>query len=61
MSDNPTQYYPTPPEAVIPLREWLVDELPLRAQMIDPCAGRGALPLFMGGGHAWRCLRCVRW
>ncbi len=57
---NPTQYYPTPPEAVIPLREWLDEQLPdAGADMLDPCAGRGALPLFIGGLHRWHCLELL--
>ena len=57
---NPTQYYPTPPEAVIPLREWLDQQLPdAGTNLLDPCAGRGALPLFIGGPHRWRCLELL--
>ncbi len=53
MSDNPTQYYPTPPQAVIPLRHYLRDVIDPSASMLDPCAGRGALPLWLGDGHPW--------
>ena len=57
---NPTQYYPTPPEAVIPLREWLDEQLPdAGTNLLDPCAGRGALPLFIGGPHRWQCLELL--
>jgi len=59
MSDNPTQYYPTPPEAVIPLREWLRPRISQGVDLLDPCAGRGALPLFMGKGHRWQALEML--
>ena len=54
MSSNVNQYYPTPPEAAIPLVQWLdgrgVNPL---GNVIDPAAGRGALPMFLSplGGN----------
>ena len=59
MSDNPTQYYPTPPEAVIPLREYLRDVIEPSASMLDPCAGRGALPLWLGSGYRWQAIEVL--
>tara|TARA_Y100001963_G_scaffold153333_1_gene239897 strand:+ start:835 stop:1470 length:636 start_codon:yes stop_codon:yes gene_type:complete len=59
MKDNPTQYYPTPPEAVIPLREYLRPHLSGGSELLDPCAGRGALPLFMGDAHRWQALEML--
>ena len=59
MKDNPTQYYPTPPEAVIPLREWLQGRIVWSDAMLDPCAGRGALPLFMGSGRKWHAIELL--
>jgi|TARA_R110000824_G_scaffold319307_1_gene506415 hypothetical protein len=56
---NPTQYYPTPPEAVIPLREWLRPRISRGVELLDPCAGRGALPLFMGKGHRWQAIETL--
>ena len=59
MSSNPTQYYPTPPEAVIPLRELLAPRLARGSRLLDPCAGRGALPLFMGPDYFWDVLEML--
>jgi len=48
------QYYPTPPEAVLPLLHWFyrrgVDSL---GDVVDPAAGMGALPLWLAplGAH----------
>ena len=48
------QYYPTPPEAVLPLLYWFyrrgVDAL---GDVVDPAAGMGALPLWLAplGAH----------
>jgi hypothetical protein len=49
------QYYPTPPEAVLPLLHWFyrrrVEGL---GDIIDPAAGMGALPLWLAPlGGAW--------
>jgi len=59
MSDNPTQYYPTPPEAALPLVKrlwWVLDQ---HEPLLDPCAGRGALPLWFGPGHDWECIELL--
>ena len=59
VSDNPTQYYPTPPEAALPLVRRLRDVLAPGAPILDPCAGRGALPLWFGAAHTWDCFELL--
>lgn len=48
MIGGANQYYPTPPEAALPLLHWLhrrrVDAL---GDVVDPAAGMGALPLWL--------------
>lgn len=51
------QYYPTPPEAALPLLDWLhgrgIDSL---GDVVDPAAGMGALPTWLAPlGAAWHC------
>ena len=42
------QYYPTPPEAVLPLLHWFMRKgLTSLGQVVDPAAGMGALPLWL--------------
>tara|TARA_R110002020_G_scaffold23738_4_gene78922 strand:- start:5768 stop:6409 length:642 start_codon:yes stop_codon:yes gene_type:complete len=47
------QYYPTPPEAVLPLLQWLRKEAVPLGDVVDPAAGMGALPLWLAplGAH----------
>lgn len=48
------QYYPTPPEAVLPLLDWVVSrDVGALVSAVDPAAGTGALPLWLAplGAH----------
>ena len=48
------QYYPTPPEAVLPLLHWLLRRgVTALGDVVDPAAGMGALPLWLAplGAH----------
>jgi len=50
------QYYPTPPEAVLPLLHWFMRSgVTNLGTVVDPAAGMGALPLWLGPVCAdWR-------
>lgn len=57
MIGGANQYYPTPPEAALPLLHWLhrrrIDAL---GDVVDPAAGMGALPLWLQAlGAHWHC------
>lgn len=48
------QYYPTPPEAVLPLLDWFLRRgVTALGDVVDPAAGMGALPLWLAplGAH----------
>ena len=55
-----SQYYPTPPEACGPIVDYLSVALTPGQEILDPAAGRGALPLFMRDlGARWHLIELL--